>query len=54
MLAVSSKSLAVFDASAAYAGLLKPAKDVERKELESITSMVERILARKAAAIGRS
>lgn len=34
MLAVSSKSLAVFDAAAAYAGLLKPARDVERKEPE--------------------
>jgi hypothetical protein len=54
MFAISSKSLAVFDAAAACAGLLKPAKDVGRKELESITSMIERIFARKAAAIGWS
>jgi hypothetical protein len=54
MLAVSSKLLAVFDAAAACAGLLKPAKDVGRRELESISSMVGRMFACKAATIGRS
>lgn len=54
MLAISSLSLAVFDAAAACAGLLKPAKDVGRKELKSVTSMIERIFTRKATTISQS